>query len=418
MNSSIEREEQEYAIWLYDHTEQLRGKCEAELNHTDRSNLTPGAYCPGVFDGWVCWPDTPADTTVYRPCPWFITGFDRNLNGHKECLENGSWFKHPETGKAWTNYTSCVNLSELEWELMIVRLQETGYLVSLLALLISLGILFHFKSLRCTRIILHMNLFSSFAVNNALWLLFFFFSVDNAKANPLWCRWLHVVTHYFLLTNYFWMLAEGLYLHTVLVNAFGAEDRLVKWLFVLGWVIPWPIITTYAAWRGSDPDPEVTKECWMNEERPYFQVMAVPVCLSLALNFVFLINIVRVLWTKLRAGPQVGSHAERPSRTLLQATRATLLLLPLLGLQYILTPFQPEKLSPFRPYYDVTSSIFTSFQGLAVAILYCFCNGEVLAQMRRRMDFVFHRHRANSYTATTVSFIRSTPCPQAGEERV
>lgn len=68
----------------------------------------------------------------------------------------------------------------------------------------------------------------------------------------MWCQALHVVTHYFLLSNYCWMLAEGLYLHTVLVNAFGAEERLVKWLYLLGWALPIPIITLYAAWRGSD----------------------------------------------------------------------------------------------------------------------------------------------------------------------
>lgn len=61
-----------------------------------------------------------------------------------------------------------------------------------------------------------------------------------------------MVTHYFLLSNYCWMLAEGLYLHTVLVNAFGAEERLVKWLYLLGWAMPLPIIGLYAAWRGSD----------------------------------------------------------------------------------------------------------------------------------------------------------------------
>jgi len=106
-------------------------------------------------------------------------------------------------------------------------------------------------------------------------------------------------------------------------------------------------------------------------------VLAVPVCLSMFLNFVFLCNIVRVLWMKLRAGPQVGGHASQPSRTLLQAFRATLLLLPLLGLQYLLTPFRPEKDHPWERVYEVTSAITASFQGLCVATLFCFFNGEV-----------------------------------------
>ena len=59
----------------------------------------------------------------------------------------------------------------------------------------------------------------------------------------------------------------------------------------------------------------------------------------------------------------MGSHAERPSRTLLQAFRATLLLLPLLGLQYLVTPFRPEgKDHPWSRAYEVTSAITASFQ--------------------------------------------------------
>lgn len=42
-------------------------------------------------------------------------------------------------------------------------------------------------------------------------------------------------------------------------------------------------------------------------------------------------------------------------------------------------------------------------QGLCVATLFCFCNGEVMAQVKRRWRIHFFRPRANSYTATQVS---------------
>lgn len=49
------------------------------------------------------------------------------------------------------------------------------------------------------------------------------------------------------------------------------------------------------------------------------------------------------------------------------------------------------------------SSISFTTQGLCVATLFCFCNGEVMAQVKRRWRIVFFRPRANSYTATQVS---------------
>jgi hypothetical protein len=47
--------------------------------------------------------------------------------------------------------------------------------------------------------------------------------------------------------------------------------------------------------------------------------------------------------------------------------------------------------------------LFPPTQGLCVATLFCFCNGEVIAQVKRRWRIHFFRPRANSYTATQVS---------------
>ncbi|GIY27118.1 uncharacterized protein CDAR_456651 [Caerostris darwini] len=54
------------------------------------------------------------------------------------------------------------------------------------------------------------------------------------------------------------------------------------------------------------------------------------------LNLVFLINIIRVLWTKLRA-----THANEPSQ-FRKAVRATLVLVPLFGLHFILVMYRPQ----------------------------------------------------------------------------
>uniref|UniRef100_A0A1B6DAB7 Calcitonin receptor n=1 Tax=Clastoptera arizonana TaxID=38151 RepID=A0A1B6DAB7_9HEMI len=397
------------------HEEQLRAaSCLEQLNLT--TTHPEGLYCEGTYDGWSCWQDTLAGSTARVPCPEFITGFDPNRFAHKYCNPNGTWFRHPESGHVWSNYTTCINLDDLNWRQQVNRIYETGYLISLVALVLSLAILSYFKSLRCPRITLHMNLFSSFAVNNALWLFWYRFIIqypDILLGNGWHCQVTHIVLHYFLLTNYSWMLAEGFYLHTLLVSAFISEERLVKWLTVLAWSLPAVFIAVYTIIRillGN------TEQCWINES-PATNVLIVLVCLSMVLNLVFLCNIVRVLLVKLRAGPSHLSNT-RPSRNLLQALRATLLLLPLLGLHYLLTPFRPPKDHPYEKIYEVTSAITASFQGLCVATLFCFCNGEVIAQVKRRWQYSTFRPRANSYTATTVSFVRSTVGPTTNEDNV
>ncbi|XP_063240034.1 calcitonin gene-related peptide type 1 receptor-like isoform X23 [Bacillus rossius redtenbacheri] len=392
-------------------------ECLVMLNSSTMATPVSELYCPGTFDGWSCWPDTPAGTSVQVPCPEFITGFDPSRMAHKECNPNGTWYRHPTSGHVWSNYTTCINLDDLNWRQHVNRIYEIGYFISLLALLLSLFILYHFKSLRCARTTLHMHLFASFAVNNALWLLWYRLVVNHPDAimnNGVECQVLHVILHYFLLASYAWMLCEGFYLHTLLVNAFISESRLVRWLCVLGWTVPVLIIVVYTALRAAGPGKD-TSECWINENR-YSLVLAVPVCVSMVLNLGFLCNILRVLLVKLRAAPHVGSA--RPSSTLLQAVRATLLLVPLLGLNYLVTPFRPPPGHYYEKTYEVISATTASFQGLCVAIMFCFCNGEVVAQVKRKWQHLMFRPRANSCTATTVSFVRSTNGPVTNEDNV
>lgn len=247
-----------------------------------------------------------------------------------------------------------------------------------------------------------MNLFVSFALNNAGWLCWYALVVrspDTLSTSPVWCRALNAMLQYAMLTTYMWMLCEGLYLHTVLVHAFVSERRLVRALLALGWGLPLISLAVYAGRRAA----EGGEMCWTDEEAPRAELAALAVG-AVLLNLGFLCNIVRVLCTKLRAGGVGGAGgAARPSATALHALRATCLLAPLLGLQYLLMPFRPTRAARWWLAYEYGAALTTSLQGLCVAVLYCFCNGEVLAQLRRRWRVLTFRPRANSTTATTVS---------------
>ncbi|XP_050533599.1 calcitonin gene-related peptide type 1 receptor-like isoform X2 [Daktulosphaira vitifoliae] len=330
------------------------------------------------------------------------------------CLKDGSWFKHPETNKSWSNYTTCVDLDDLKLRNHVNMIYKWGYAVSLAALLVSLFIFFYFKCLTCTRIQIHKNLFISLAVNNFLWLLWYEAVVDNLPVlmtNGLGCKVLHVLVHYFLVATYFWMFCEGLYLHTLLVVTFLTETKVMPLLHIVGWGIPALLVTIYVIVRTNTPGE--TLHCWIHES-VYLWILSGPVCLSVLTNFVFLINIVRLLLIKLHArqitmtSPKQITARERIQSFNLRsfkrnnesidscektqtssgrtgkAVRATLILIPLLGLQYMLMPFRPEAGTSWEPLYQITSAVVVSFQGLCVALLFCFCNGEVLSEIKKR----------------------------------
>ncbi|KAH6940343.1 hypothetical protein HPB50_026948 [Hyalomma asiaticum] len=161
-----------------------------------------------------------------------------NGQAHKLCTSNGTWFRHPVTGLVWSNYTACVDTHDLQFRNLVNSLYVTGYSISLVALVLSMLIFCYFRSLRCRRITIHKNLFTSFIINNLCWILWYIHIIAQPHViaeNPNWCQALHVVTQYFLLCNYLWMFCEGLYLHTLLVLAFIAEEKILKWFLLIGW---------------------------------------------------------------------------------------------------------------------------------------------------------------------------------------
>jgi len=52
-----------------------------------------------------------------------------------------------------------------------------------------------------------------------------------------WCVFLVVFMKFGKLTNYCWMLCEGLYLHKLIVHAFQEQTRTIHF-YLVGWLLP------------------------------------------------------------------------------------------------------------------------------------------------------------------------------------
>lgn len=80
---------------------------------------------------------------------------------------------------------------------------------------------------------------------------------------------------------------------------------------------------------------------------------------------VFLINVVRVLLTKLHP-----SSAHPAPLGMRKAVRATLILVPLFGLHHVLIPFRPDPGSPLEVVYQIVSAVLVSLQVMYFYLLY------------------------------------------------
>ncbi|XP_065206549.1 secretin receptor-like isoform X2 [Planococcus citri] len=272
-----------------------------------------------------------------------------------------------------------VNRGLITWRKTINWVYMSGYSLSLVALLLSIFILAYFRALHCTRNILHINLFASFSINNLLWLIWYLSVVpfpDVITDNGVWCQSLFIVTHYFMLTNYFWMLCEGFYLHSLLAFAFIMEEQLLKYVYVIGWAVPFIVIASYATLRIFNGD---NRDCWIHESS-YSHTLIIPVVISLCINLVFLVSILRVLLLKIKTNTSQGQNRNE----LIKVFRAAFVLVPLLGLHYMIILFRPENDPFWERSHEILSAVSASYQGLCVACLFCFLNNEVHVQIKRK----------------------------------
>ncbi|KAM4626439.1 calcitonin gene-related peptide type 1 receptor isoform 1-T2 [Discoglossus pictus] len=366
-----------------------------------------GQFCNRTWDGWLCWNDAMAGAVLVQRCPDYFQDFDSSEKVTKKCEDNGHWFRHPESNRTWTNYTQCNSYThgKLKTALNLYYLTIIGHGLSIASLLISLGIFFYFKNLSCQRITLHKNLFFSFVCNSIVTIIWLTAVANNqplVATNPVSCKISQFMQLYLMGCNYFWMLCEGIYLHTLIVVAVFAEKQHLMWYYLLGWGFPLIPACIHAVARSI----YYNDNCWLSSDTHLLYIIHGPICAALLVNLFFLLNIVRVLITKLKVTHQAESNLY------MKAVRATLILVPLLGIEFVLFPWKPEGRIA-EEVYDYVMHILMHFQGLLVATIFCFFNGEVQAVLKRhwnqyRIQFgnsFAHSEalRSASYTVSSIS---------------
>ncbi|XP_008583600.1 PREDICTED: corticotropin-releasing factor receptor 1 isoform X2 [Galeopterus variegatus] len=179
-------------------------------------------------------------------------------------------------------------------------------------------------------------------------------SPEVHQSNVAWCRLVTAAYNYFHVTNFFWMFGEGCYLHTAIVLTYST-NRLRKWMFIcLGWGVPFPIIVAWAIGKLYYDN----EKCWFGKRPGVYTdyIYQGPMILVLLINFIFLFNIVRILTTKLRASTTSETIQYR------KAVKATLVLLPLLGITYMLFFVNPGEDEVSRAVFIYFNSFLESFQ--------------------------------------------------------
>ncbi|KAL5007066.1 hypothetical protein ScPMuIL_015872 [Solemya velum] len=380
-----------------------------------------GLFCNMTFDNLMCWPYTPAGQVARQRCPQYVNRLYKDGYASKQCMSNGEWYFHAGHNRTWTDYGNCAvpkNLNRTtEKHLGNIRLlYYIGYGVSLVSLLIAVSLMLFLRRLHCERNIIHVNFFISFIlrcvicfvkdvdmnmvtvpVENGNW------STELVHKGDWKCKLLFSTFHYILGANYMWMFVEGLYLHTLIFVAVFQQKKMFKFYIFFGWcsplvfVIPWVIVRLHLE--------DVL--CWnTHDDDRYYWIMRGPILASIIINFIFFLNIIRVLFTKLMA------HNTRDPNRYRKLGRSTLVLIPLFGVHYIVFVTIPDCLSDEGEVISVYLEMFcNSIQGFIVSILFCYINGEVRAELKKKWRHLcLWRKRSSSVrsrNASSISFYQN-----------
>eukprot|EP00064_Thunnus_orientalis_P012614 superscaffoldBa00001955_g12649 len=332
--------------------------------------------CPWMWDNLTCWQAAKFGEVVEVNCPelfQFTSEEDFELGKvTRNCTETGWSDMFPHYVDACL-YEEGNSTHSGKYYVSVKALYTVGYSTSLVSLTTAMVILCRFRKLHCTRNFIHMNLFVSFILRAIS--VFIKDSVlytkedsEHCFIHTLECRAVMVFFHYCVLSNYFWLFIEGLYLFTLLVETFFPEKRYFYWYIIIGWGTPTVCVTIWAVLRLHFDDIG----CWdMNDNAAIWWVIKGPVLASIMINFVLFIGIIVILVQKLQS-PDIGGNE---SSIYLRLARSTLLLIPLFGIHYTVFAFSPENVSKRERL--VFELGLGSFQGFVVAVLYCFLNGEV-----------------------------------------
>jgi hypothetical protein len=170
-----------------------------------------------------------------------------------------------------------------------------------------------------------------------------------------------------------WMFCEALYLHRLIVKAFEAPSYMCCF-YVFPWVFPCLSMAIYGAFRVIYSNDM----CWIEDYGALEWVIYGPNLLALALNLILLFNILRILLTRLQSLPS-DSRMHKYRR----AVKATLILAPLFGVQFLVIVYRPSHDTSFGRHYELVAALVSNLQGVFVSFVFCLLNAEVIACLKK-----------------------------------
>ncbi|KAM8838061.1 vasoactive intestinal polypeptide receptor 1-like isoform 4-T4 [Synchiropus picturatus] len=359
--------------------------------------------CRTEWDEIRCWTRADVGQVVNVSCSEVFQHFSSSQGFvYRTCTADGWSEMTPPYEEACVFSSDGEPESETSYLSTLRQVYTVGYATSLLSLITAIVVFTAFRKFRCTRNYIHVNLFSSFVLRaSAVFVkdavLFADETLDHCSISSAACKSAVAFFQFSILANYFWLLVEGMYLQTLLALTFVSQRKYFWWYILTGWGLPSSVLILWVLTRALYDD----RGCWDDTDSVgIWWIIKGPITASLLINIVIFVNVIRILVQKLKSSAINGNN---DSGHFIRLAKSTLFLIPLFGMHYTVFAFLPENTGvAARLYIELGLG---SFQGFVVALLYCFMNGEVQAELRR---WFWRCHSQNQLSPTKRSITQTT----------
>ncbi|XP_056115114.1 vasoactive intestinal polypeptide receptor 1 [Rhinichthys klamathensis goyatoka] len=360
-------------------------KAQEQCIHTQRQEAHNSNNITGCHTNWDdiwCWYRAEVGQVVNVSCSEVSQLFATN-HGFilRNCTKNG-WTKiYPSYENACEIVEDVESETETTYYSTFRQVYTAGYATSLISLISAIFVFTAFRKFHCTRNYIHINLFASFILRaSAIFIkdavLFADENLDHCFMSTTSCKAAVAFFQFSILANYFWLLVEGMYLQTLLALTFVSQKKYFWWYILIGWGLPTLILIIWVLARNFFDN----RGCWDDTDVAYFWwIIKGPITISLLINFFIFINVIRILVQKLKSRGMGGNDTNH----FMRLAKSTLFLIPLFGMHYMVFAFLPENTGENARHFLELG--LGPFQGFVVALLYCFLNGEVQAELKKRM---------------------------------
>ncbi|CAG7832371.1 unnamed protein product, partial [Allacma fusca] len=247
-----------------------------------------------------------------------------------------------------------------------------GCVLSIICLISFIIVYGCFKSTFSVRVLILLHIMVALLGKSVLWIVIvgptIFPNFFDYRSLDWTCNVVFSLHFYTLLVTAFWMVVLAHYLNQKLTRKHCLRDKF-PWVqyMLFSWALPVVLVSLWATLMVTFDETT----CWINYTKSrLFWVISFPLVAAFVVNFVYLINILRVFVKRISL---VRSPTQQ--KQIRNAKRDIVILFPVLGINHLLFLYNPG--GQIGKYYMFFHAVFQSVQGILVSLLCCYLSSDV-----------------------------------------